>query len=98
MSDKIVFQLPRPVAASNDCLPHAAMNLGAPRGIGLRPTSGGMVSRLVIEPQMGNWVLYRLDANGGFIGDTWHGTREDALWQAKREFGLTIENALAQPI
>ena len=46
--------------------------------------------RLVIEEQMGNWVLYRMDERGGFIGDTWHGTREDAVWQAKKEFGVEV--------
>jgi hypothetical protein len=97
MTDKIVFQLPRAMAASNDCLPHAAMNLGAPRGIGLKPSSGGMVWRLVIEPQLDNWVLYRLDGDGGFIGDTWHGTRQDALWQAKREFGVEVDGCLERP-
>jgi hypothetical protein len=91
MTDKVVFQLPKPMAASNDCLPHAAMNLGAPRGVGLKPIVGGMVSRIVIEPQLGNWVMYRLDADGGFVGDSWHGTKQDALCQAKREFGVDIE-------
>jgi hypothetical protein len=67
------------------------MNLGAPRGLGLKPVSGGQVSRLVLEPSMENWVFHRLDANGGFVGDSWHGTREDALHQAKREFGVEIE-------
>jgi hypothetical protein len=89
---KIVVQLPRPLPASNDCLPHAAMNLGASRGVGLKPTEGGMVSRLVIEPQLGAWVFYRLDANGGFVGDSWHETKEDAIYQAKREFNLTIDS------
>src|SRR5580698_3105410 len=88
-SNKISIHLEKPVAASNDCLPHAAMNLGSGRGSGMRPVPG-MVSRLVIEEQGGNWVLYRLDADGGFVGDTWHGTREDAIHQAKREFGVTI--------
>ena len=46
MADKVVFQLPKPMPASNDCLPHAAMNLGAPRGLGLKPVAGGMVTRL----------------------------------------------------
>jgi len=90
MTDKIVFQLPKPLPASNDCLPHAAMNLGAPRGVGLKPVVGGMVSTLVIEPQLDNWVFYRLDAHGGFVGDSWHGTKEDALHQAKREFGVDL--------
>jgi hypothetical protein len=75
--------------AANDCLPHAAMNLGSVRGVGTRPTPG-MVSRLVIESQMDNWVLYRLDEAGGFVGDTWHGTLEDAKGQAKREFGVDM--------
>jgi len=91
MSDKIVINLEKPKPASNDCLPHAAMNLGAPRGLGLKPVAGGMVKRLVIEPQMGAWVFYRLDENGGFVGDSWHDSREDALRQAKREFDVTVE-------
>jgi hypothetical protein len=73
--------------ASNDCLPHAAMNLGAPRGVGIMPAPG-MVSRLVIDSMLGAWVLHRLDADGGFVGDTWHDTQDDALRQAKREFCL----------
>jgi hypothetical protein len=88
MMKKVVFQLPRPMPASNDCLPHAAMNLGANRGVGLIPQPG-MVSRLVIEPQMGAWIFHRLDKQGGFVGDSWHDTKEDALWQAKREFGVS---------
>ena len=91
MSEKIVIILEKPLPASNDCLPHAAMNLGAPRGIGLKPQVGGMVSRLVIEPAMGSWVFHRLDKDGGFVGDSWHGTREDAVHQAKREFGVEIK-------
>ena len=92
MSERIVIELARPMPASNDCLPHAAMNLGAPRGLGLKPIAGGLVSRLVLEPGIsGAWVFHRLDKNGGFVGDSWHGTREDALHQAKREFGVTIE-------
>ncbi len=75
--------------ASHDCLPHAAMNLGAARSVGLLPL-GGEVSTLIIEEKMGNWVFYRLDDGGGFIGDSWHGTLEDALHQAKREFGIVI--------
>ena len=74
--------------AVNDCLPHAAMMLGSPRGVGLSPQPG-MVSRLVIEPQMGAWVFHRLDEHGGFVGDTWHDSKEDALCQAKREFGVS---------
>ena len=86
---KIAIDLPRPMPASGDCLPHAAMNLGSVRGSGTRPIPG-MVYRLVIEPQLDNWVLYRLDDRGGFVGDTWHGTLEDAIRQAKREFGVEV--------
>jgi hypothetical protein len=89
MPGKIYHNLLKPMPASNDCLPHAAMNLGSGRGVGTRPVAG-MVSRLVIEPQLDNWVLYRLDDRGGFVGDTWHGSLEDAIGQAKREFGVDL--------
>jgi hypothetical protein len=86
---KLSVNLPKPMPASNDCLPHAAMNLGSPRGGGMRP-AGGLVGRLVIEPQSDSWVLYRLDDSGGFVGDTWHGTLADAIAQAKKEFGVDL--------
>ena len=89
MPGKIYHNLLKPMPASNDCLPHAAMNLGSARGTGTRPMPG-MVSRLVIEPQLDNWVLYRLDDCGGFVGDTWHGSLEDAIGQAEKEFGVDI--------
>jgi hypothetical protein len=88
--DKIVFNLAKPMPASNDCLPHAAMNLGSVRGVGTRPVAG-MVHQLVLEMQHDNWVLYRLDDRGGFVGDTWHGTLEDARHQARREFGVEMK-------
>jgi hypothetical protein len=86
---KRVFNLPKPLPASNDCLPHAAMNLGSGQGMGLRPPN--LVTRLVIEEQYGNYVLYRQDAGGGFVGDTWHGSLEDAYHQAKKEFGVDLD-------
>ena len=86
---KRVWNLRKELPASNDCLPHAAMNLGKGQGMGLRPPS--LVARLVLEEQFGNFVLYRIDADGGFVGDTWHGSLEDALWQAKKEFGVGLE-------
>src|SRR5688500_20314558 len=86
MMDTITINLKKPMPASNDCLPHAAMNLGAARGVGLRPVPG-MVSRLVIQPQLDAWCLFRLDANGGFVGDSWHQTQKEALHQALKEFG-----------
>ena len=87
---KIVIQLPKPMPASDDCLPHAAMSLGAACGSGTRPLAR-LVSSLVLEEQLGNWVLYRLDDRGGFVGDPWHGTKEDAIWQVKKEFGIEAE-------
>ena len=89
MGEKVVIELPREVEAANDCLPHAAMNLGAPRGVGMKPRPG-MVSRLVIQEQFGAWCFFRLDKSGGFVGETWHPTREHALHQAKREFGVEL--------
>jgi len=84
--NKLTINLKKPMPASNDCLPHAAMNLGAARGVGLRPVPG-MVARLVIQPQFDAWCLFRLDKDGGFVGDSWHPTKDDALHQARREFG-----------
>lgn len=84
------IQLPRPVPAEQVCLPHAAMNLGMAGGSSLRPPVR-MVHRLVVEEQFGNWVLYRMDDAGGFVGDTWHGTIEDLLWQIKKEFGIELK-------
>ena len=89
MHERIVIDLPNPIPAANDCLPHAAMNLGAARGVGIRPAPG-MVSRLVIQEQFGAWCLYRLDKDGGYVGDSSHGSKQDALHQVKREFGLTV--------
>src|SRR5688500_4794484 len=83
---KITINLKKPMPASNDWLLHVAMNLGAARGVGLRPVPG-MVSRLVIQPQLDAWCLFRLDASGGFVGDSWHPSKEDALHQARKEFG-----------
>ncbi|MGE5608632.1 MAG: hypothetical protein ACM359_05235 [Bacillota bacterium] len=88
---KMVIQLPKPLPASHDCLPHAAMNLGSTQGSGTRPAPG-MVSSLVLEEQFGNWVLYRMDDRGGFVGDTWHGSKEDAIWQIKKEFGIDVKD------
>ena len=47
--DKIVINLPKPLPASNDCLPHAAMNLGSARGVGIQPRPG-MVSLVDAKP------------------------------------------------
>jgi hypothetical protein len=84
---RIAINLAKPQAAKNESLPHAAMMLGSPRGIGLAPPPK-MVARLIIEPYLGAWVFHRLDVDGGFVGDSWHDSREDALFQAKREFGV----------
>jgi hypothetical protein len=85
MNDRVVIDLAKPVLAANDCLPHAAMNLGSARGVGMRPRQG-MVSRLVIQPQFGAWCFFRMDKDGGFVGESWHPSKEDALYQARREF------------
>jgi len=85
-----VIELASPRPAGDDCLPHAAMNLGSSGGSSLRPARP-MVHRLVLEEQYGQWVLYRLDDGGGFVGDSWHGSREDAVGQIRREFGIAVE-------
>jgi hypothetical protein len=40
-----------------------------------------------VEEEEGGYSLERVTANGGFGGDTWHGTLEDAHHQARFEFG-----------
>ena len=95
--NKTTINLKKPMPASNDCLPHAAMNLGAARGVGMRPTPG-IVSRIVIQEQLGAFCMFRLDDGGGFVGESWHPDREDALYQARKEFGadnLVIEESHA---
>ncbi|HEY2585070.1 MAG TPA: hypothetical protein VGI81_04810 [Tepidisphaeraceae bacterium] len=87
---KLIIDLPEPKPACDDCLPHAAMALGTIRGVGTRPAPK-LVSRLVIQEQLGSWIMYRMDSAGGFVGDTWHPTREDALKEAKREFGVEVK-------
>jgi hypothetical protein len=94
MAEKMVIQLKRPLPAPGECLPHAAMKLGAPLG-GLHPTPA-LVSRLVIQQQADNWVFYRLDDAGGFVGDSWHPTKDDALKQARREFADALPEELAR--
>ena len=94
-NDKLVIELKTPMPASDDCLPHAAMTLGSVRGAGTRPMAA-LVSRLVIQEQMGQWCLYRLDDGGGFVGDTWHPTRADAVRSAEREFGAEVSAAIHQ--
>jgi len=84
---KLTIRLAKPLPAAHDCLPHAAMSLGAAGESGMRPYQR-LVHTLVIEEQLGNWVLYRMDEAGGFVGDSWHGSREDALWQIRKEFGI----------
>ncbi len=86
----MVIKLPKAVSAAHDCLPHAAMSLGAAGASSMRPLAPE-VHTLVLEKQLGNWVLYRMDDRGGFVGDSWHGSREDAMWQIKKEFGIDAE-------
>lgn len=84
----LVCDLPVPMPASDDCLPHAAMGLGTMRAVGTSPTPA-LVHRLIIQPQMSAWCLFRLDGAGGFIGETWHPDAQDALRTACREFRLS---------
>jgi hypothetical protein len=85
---KLVINLPKPMPASDDCLPHAAMSLGSLRGVSPRPHAG-LVHKLIVEEQSeGHWMLYRMDDAGGFIGDTSHPSKDDALRTVKREFGI----------
>ena len=87
---RLVTDLPELVEAPQESLPHAAMSLGSPANV------SRMVKRLVIEKSAGMWILYRLDESGGFVGDSTHATIEDALHQAKREFGIGPESFLSQ--
>jgi hypothetical protein len=90
VNDKIVINLETPEPASDDCLPHAAMALGSVRGGSTRPRVT-LVHRLVIEQQPeGHWKLFRLDDAGGFVGDTSHPSKEDALRTARREFKIDV--------
>ena len=91
MGEKIVINLDPPKPASDDCLPHAAMTLGSVRGGSTHPRET-LVHRLVIQEQSsGYWIMNRMDDSGGFVGDTAHPSKEDALLSAKREFGIEIE-------
>lgn len=86
--EKIVINLDPPKPASDDCLPHAAMTLGSLRGLTTRPREA-LVHRIVIQEQShGDWLMIRMDDSGGFVGDTSHPTKEDALRTARREFGI----------
>lgn len=80
--DRVVIDLPREMPVEPECLPHAAMSLGGPAH------APRTAVRLVIEREGPFWLLYRLDAGGGFAGDTTHPSREDALHQAQREFQI----------
>ena len=62
--------------------------------MGTRPAQT-MVSRLVIQEQLGSWVMYRLDADGGFVGDTWHPTREEGLYASWQAFARADYGAAA---
>jgi hypothetical protein len=94
--EKIVINLNPPMPASDDCLPHAAMTLGSLRGA-MHPRVT-LVHRIVIQQQAhGDWLLIRMDDAGGFVGDTSHPTKEDALRTAGREFGIDAKNLSQNP-
>jgi hypothetical protein len=82
--------------ARHSYLPQAAMGLGDVRAVGTNPTPA-VVARLVVQEQTGGWCLFRLDAGGGFIGDTWHPDREDAIRVAADEFGVSADDFRQTP-
>ncbi len=80
---------PRPPreGATSACLPQAAMGLGSVRAVGTAPMPAE-VARLEVQHQTGGWCLFRLDAGGGFVGDSWHPSADDAKRTAADEFDL----------
>lgn len=94
------MDLPEPAFPREDAgfgyLPQAAMGLGSIRAVGTNPLPAA-VSRLVIQEQTGGWCLFRLDAGGGFLGDTWHPDAADAVATACREFGVKPEDFEERP-
>lgn len=87
----LVVDLSEPKMAADDCLPHAAMGLGSSRAVGTSPQPA-LVHRVLVQKQLSAWCVFRLDSAGGFIGDTWHPDREDAIRSACREFGLSRDD------
>jgi hypothetical protein len=67
------------------------MGLGSSRAVGTSPQPA-LVHRVLVQKQLSAWCVFRLDGAGGFIGDTWHPDREDAVRSACREFGLSPED------
>ena len=47
----------------------------------------GQALFLTIEPKPDGIFLYRFDARGNCVGDTWHATIADANDQVSHEFG-----------
>lgn len=82
--------LPRAMPAADDCLPHAAMGLGSSRAVGTSPHPA-MVHRVVVQKQLSAWCCFRLDDGGGYVNESWHPDRDDAIRTACREFGLKPE-------
>ena len=72
------------------------MGLGGIRAVGTNPQPA-LVSRLVIQEQTGGWCLFRLDAGGGFVGDTWHPDEADAVQCACREFDVKANDFEVRP-
>ena len=87
----LTCDLTTPRVASDDCLPHAAMGLGTSRAVGTRPQAA-VVHRVVIQKQMSAWCVFRLDDRGGYVGETWHPDRADALRDVCRELSLSPED------
>lgn len=52
---------------------------------------------LVIEISQDGHFLYRYTDSGGFAGDTWHQTLEDAQHQAELEYGSQVADWVDVP-
>ena len=82
-------------------LPHSTLSATVKHFHGLPPeVSGGLDKRLelgppkllVVEQNADGVFLYRYDAHGEFVGDTWHMTVSDAQKQAEYEYdGVALD-------
>lgn len=69
---------------------HANQFIGLPIEMSDASASKSMPSAdfLVIEGNEASYMLWRYTIDGGFAGDTWHASLDDAVYQANYEFGL----------
>jgi hypothetical protein len=52
---------------------------------------------ILIEQTSDGFMLYRFDAEGGFAGDTWHQSLDDAKHQAEYEYADAIRRWIVVP-